>query len=126
LRILMLEPEQFSHDGPAFRTIVACEHRGGAQMQFFDCCKTGKSECLARDNNGKCQRGDKGKGQSDKAEALAAREQILDQAGDAKPAPSRINPPIAVQNTAPQRNPAAGAGSASRPEPAARQVQLRA
>jgi hypothetical protein len=47
LRVLMLKPEQFSHDGPAFRTIVACEHRGGPQMQFFDCRKTGKSERLA-------------------------------------------------------------------------------
>ncbi len=74
LRVLVLKPEQIPHDGPAFGTIIACEHGGCAQMQFFDCCKTGKSERLARDNDHKRQRGGKGESQSDEAEALASRE----------------------------------------------------
>src|SRR6202011_638709 len=85
LRVLVLKPEQVAHDGAAFRTIVAREHGRSAQMQFFDGRKTRKTECLARDNNDKRQRGGKGKSRSNEAEAFASREKTLDQVGHAQP-----------------------------------------
>src|ERR1700704_738086 len=85
LRVLVLKPEQLMHDRPAFCAIIAQENCGGAQMQFFDRRETRKTERFTRDNNRKRQRGGESKSQSEKTEALAAREQVLDQTCHAKP-----------------------------------------
>ena len=53
-------------------------------MQFFDRREAREPERFTRDNDRKCQRGGDGKSKSEKAEALASCEQILDQLGNAK------------------------------------------
>ena len=50
--------------------IVAGQHLGGAQMQFFDGREPRQPERLARDDDEQRQRRDAGAGQPDKAEAL--------------------------------------------------------
>ena len=73
------------------------ERRGGAQMQFFDGRQPRQPICLARDHDQKRQRGGEGQGQSEKAEAFVAREQVLDQMGDAET--------CAEQDQSPDRGP---------------------
>ena len=105
LRVLVRHLQQILHDCPALGAVVAQQHGGGALMQFFDGRQPRQPERFARDHDGKRQRGGRGKNQSEKAEALAARKQILDQMGHANPVPSSTRPAIALQNIVPQRNP---------------------
>jgi len=85
LRVLMRKLEQLPHDAAAVGIVVAEQRGGGAQMQLFDGGKPRQSECLAGNHHDKGQGCGAGKCQPEKTEALAAREQILDQAGHAKP-----------------------------------------
>ena len=92
MRVLVLKLQEILHDRPAFRAIIAEQHRGRAQMQFFDGRKPGKPERLSGDNDDKRKRGGKGKSQSEEAETLAACEQIFDQAGHAEPEAEQYQP----------------------------------
>ena len=75
-------------------------------MQFFDGGKARQPERFAGDDDDKRQRGGNGKNQSEIAEAFAAREQVLDQAGDAESeAEQDQSTESALQNIAPQRKP---------------------
>ena len=92
LRILLRKFEQVSDDGPACRAVVAEQHFGGAQMQFFDGSQAREPERLARDHDRQRQRGGECKGEPEEAEAFAACEQILDQIDDAEPEPKQHQP----------------------------------
>ncbi len=73
------------------------KHLGGAQMQFLDGCQPRQPERFACDHDSQRQRRDHCKAQSEEAQALAARKQILDQIDDAearcRAAPARRPPP---------------------------------
>jgi len=51
--------QEILHDGPAFRTIIAEQRRGSAQMHFFNGCKSRQTERLSRDDDDKGERGSK-------------------------------------------------------------------
>ena len=84
MRVLVRKFYQVLDDAAAFGAVVADENFGGAQMQFFDGRQPRQAERFARDDNGQCQRGGGRKAETEKAESLATREQILDQLRDAE------------------------------------------
>jgi len=51
LRVLVRKFQEILHDGPAFRTIIAEQRRGSAQMHFFNGCKSRQTERLSRDDD---------------------------------------------------------------------------
>ena len=85
LRVLVRELEQVAHDGAAFGAVVAEQDAGGARVQFLDGRKAHQRRKLAPDDDAERERGGGGEGEAEEAEAFAAREQILDQMGDAEP-----------------------------------------
>ena len=101
------------------------EHLGRAQMQFLDRREPRQPERFARDDDDKRQRGGDGKRQPEKAEALAARKQILDQTGDAEPEAEQHQPADARSRTPrPSESRVAPGPAAPRSAPAAARDRL--
>src|SRR4051794_20693401 len=86
MRIAMRDAEQLADDRAALASVVADQRVERAAVKLFDRGEARQPDRLPHNDDDEGQRRQQRKSEAEKAESLAAREQILDQIDHAKPA----------------------------------------